>query len=79
MCYFDCNAPGTTGYSVATDGVKIFSIHAHRQEDDDIRFYMDIDFDIHWVYVPVDEGEYLTEICRRYGRYVFMDAFGLMV
>ena len=78
MFYFDCNAPGTTGYSVATDGISIFSIHAHRQ-DDDTRIYADVGSSCHWIYMPLDAGEYLTEISRRYGVYACMDCFGLMV
>lgn len=63
MCYFDCNAPRTAGYSVATDGMKVGSIHAHRQ-DDDVSFYVESALD--WIYMPVDEGEYLVEIGVRY-------------
>lgn len=79
MTYFECNAPGTTGYSVATDGVSTVSIHTHRQDDDDVGFYKDVGSDFHWIYMPLDEGEYLTEICRRYGLYVYTGAFALMV
>jgi hypothetical protein len=78
MGYFDCNAPGTTGYSVATNGVSIFSIHAHRQ-DDNVGFYKHVGSDFHWIYMPLDEGEYLTEISRRYGLYVYIVAFGLIL
>ena len=78
MQYFDCNAPGTTGYSVATDGVSIFHIQAHHL-DDDVRFYKDVGPELEWIYMPLDEGEYLIEICRRYGSYIYEDAFGLMV
>ncbi|OIW33929.1 hypothetical protein CONLIGDRAFT_667147 [Coniochaeta ligniaria NRRL 30616] len=63
MCYFDCNGPRTIGYSVATDGLKVSSIHAHRQ-DDDVSFYVDSGAD--WIYMPVEGGEYLTEIGVRY-------------
>ncbi len=83
MCYFDCNAPDTTGYSVATDGISVVTIHAHRQ-DDGVQCYKDIDSDFHspfWIYIPVDQGEYLTEICRRYGYRVGkmkMDSAGIM-
>lgn len=43
MHFFDCNAPGSTGYSVATDGVSIATIHTHGQQGDDVRFYKDFD------------------------------------
>ena len=70
------------GYSVATDGVRIVTIHAHRQ-DDDLQFYSDVDSSfgsIFWIYMPVDQGEYVTEICRRYGfRHVREDSLGLLV
>ncbi|OIW27898.1 hypothetical protein CONLIGDRAFT_453683 [Coniochaeta ligniaria NRRL 30616] len=79
MSYFECNAPGTTGYSVATDGISIATIHAHRQGDDWLGFYRDVDSSFQWIFMPLDDAEYLTEICRRYGLYVGMDAFGLVV
>lgn len=63
---------------MATDGVNIAAIHTHKQ-DDSFQFYKDIDSTFQWIYMPLSEGEYLTEICRRYGYYVQMDAFGLLV
>jgi hypothetical protein len=84
MHYFDCNAPGAAGYSVATDGVKIITIHAHGL--DEVQFYEDVDSSfqfVFWIYMSVDQGEYVTEIRRRYGcngfRHVRMDSLGLMV
>lgn len=79
MNYFECNAPGTTGYSVATDGIHIATIHTHRQGDDWLGLYRDVDSSFQWIFMPLDDAEYLTEICRRYERYVGMDAFGIMV
>lgn len=78
MSYFDCNAPGATGYSVATNGVNIAAIHAHGQGDDDVQFYKDVDPAFQWIYMPLDKGEYLVDICRQYRSSVNMDAFGLM-
>jgi len=80
MCSFDCNAPDVTGYSIATNGVSIATIHAHRYND--VSIYKDVDSSRYmiWIYMPVDPGEYVTEICRRYGfRHVKMDSLGLMV
>ncbi len=34
MRYFDCNAPDMVGYSVATTGLAVVSIHSHRQGKD---------------------------------------------
>ncbi len=70
MSFFECNAPHTTGYSVATDGVSTATVHAHHQNAD-LSFYKDVDsfFDhsIVWIYMPIDQGEYVTKICRRLG------------
>ncbi len=56
--YFTCNAPGTTRYSVVTNGVKIAAIHAHGQ-DSDTRFYEDVETafarSMVWIYMPVDQ------------------------
>lgn len=64
---------------MATNGVNIAAIHAHGQEDGDVQFYMDVNPAFQWIYMPLDKGEYLASICRRYGSYVNTDAFGLMV
>ncbi len=66
MGFFDCNAPGTTGYSVATNGLDISTIHAHKQQAD-VRFYKNAESGScpFWIYMPIDDGEYLTEICFR--------------
>jgi hypothetical protein len=69
MHYFDCNAPGTTGYTVATNGFSIVMIHAHVHHDD-TRFYKEIDASfsrLFFIHMPLDEGEYVTEIHRRFG------------
>ena len=72
MHYFECNAPGTTGYSVATDGSKVYTIYAH-QGSNLLPFYKDPSFghrSLHWIYMPTDRGEYLVEICRQYGTHL---------
>ncbi|POR36086.1 Uncharacterized protein TPAR_03705, partial [Tolypocladium paradoxum] len=56
MSYFDCNAPGTTGYS----------------HDDDVWFYRDIHHAFVYIYRPINKGEYLTEIYARHASAVYM-------
>jgi hypothetical protein len=69
MRYFDCNAPGTIGYSVAMSSSTIVAIYAHQREDD-VQCYQDVRFgsSLSWMYMPVEQGEYVTEIYRRYIR-----------
>ncbi|CAF3458625.1 unnamed protein product [Fusarium graminearum] len=69
MSFFNCNADGTTGYTVVTSGASVSMIHAH--ENDDIGFYEDMDYAYprdFFIYMPLDNGEFVTEICRRYAR-----------
>ncbi len=66
MCYFDCNAPGTTWYSVVSNGTKVISIHTHKEENSDVGFYKDVGDGFNWIYIPINEGEHLTEIYMRY-------------
>ncbi|RSL46591.1 hypothetical protein CEP51_015908 [Fusarium floridanum] len=68
MNSFICNAKGTTGYTVATHGHSVAMIPAHGLEDD-TRFYVEMNAGFSkafLAYMPLDEGEYVTEICRRY-------------
>ena len=83
MSYLECNAAHTTGYSMATNGVSIATVHAHSQKMD-LNFYEEVNNffrrSMVWIYMPIDEGEYITEICRRFGfRHVRLDSLGLMV
>lgn len=68
MSFFECNSAGTTGYTVATGVTGIFTIHA-LGPNTDLAFYKAIDDSfprcLTWIYMPIDEGEYITEICRR--------------
>lgn len=68
MDYFECNMPGTMGYSVATDGTSMFAIYNHRAGETDLSFYNPTYLRHHrnlvWIYMPIDEGEYVTEIRR---------------
>lgn len=67
MSFFNCNANGVTGYTAVTGGSSVSMIHAH--ENDSTGFYTDIDA-AHprgfFIYMPLDDGEFVTEICRRY-------------
>ncbi|OBS24145.1 hypothetical protein FPOA_04692 [Fusarium poae] len=70
MASFDCNAEGITGYTVVTDGHRTATVHAHRSGEK-AKFYDEIDYS--WpcgffIYMPLDEGEYLAEICRHHGK-----------
>ncbi len=69
MTYFDANAPGTTGYTIVTNGFKLYAIHAH-QDDGGHQFYEDNAYPVQgtmWLYMPMDPGERLVEICGQYG------------
>jgi hypothetical protein len=67
MTSFNCNANGTTGYTAVTGGSSVAMIHAH--ENDSTGFYTDMDAAYphgFFIYMPLDDGEFVTEICRRY-------------
>ncbi|KAF4446708.1 hypothetical protein F53441_9641 [Fusarium austroafricanum] len=68
MISFDCNVEGTTGYTVVTDGEAITWIHAHGP-DESAEFYPEMEAEYplgFFIYMPLDDGEFITEICRRY-------------
>ncbi|KAG5766485.1 hypothetical protein H9Q72_005450 [Fusarium xylarioides] len=69
MRFFDCNGPDTTGYFVATDGARTLAILSHKQDQQvDPSYFEDVDAPIcFWIYMPINKGEYLTDICRRAG------------
>ncbi|KAJ9156693.1 hypothetical protein NKR23_g1001 [Pleurostoma richardsiae] len=66
MLSFRCNAPDTTGYSIATDGRSLFHIHAHIGEQADYEFYRECglpeDESHHWIYMPVSKDERIVGI-----------------
>ena len=67
MTFFNCNTDGITGYTAVTSGISVTMIHAH--ENDSTGFYADMDAAFprdFFIYIPLDKGEYVTEICRRY-------------
>ena len=72
MRFFDCNSPDINGYSVATDGANILAIISHKKgQKPDRRLYEDVNYSIcFWMYMPINEGQYVTEICRRAGRLI---------
>ena len=83
MSLFECNASHITGYSVATDGLSTATVHAHGQNLD-LSFYKEVDsffgHSMVWIYMPIDEGEYVTKICRRSGvTHVGLKSLVLMV
>lgn len=69
MQFFECNAPDTIGYFVATDGARTLGILTHKQDQIlDTSLFKDADAPIcFWMYMPIEKGEYLTDICRRAG------------
>ncbi|KAH8895320.1 hypothetical protein GQ53DRAFT_838981 [Thozetella sp. PMI_491] len=69
MRYFDCNAPDTEGYSVATNGYIINAIYTHRQRKNGIPYRDTPRINDLWIYMPVDQNEYLTEICVQRAHY----------
>lgn len=74
MRFFDCNSPDIIGYSVATDGARILDILSHKQgQKPERRRYEDkvVNSSIcHWMYMPVNQDEYITEIGRRTGHLI---------
>ncbi|KAI5462518.1 hypothetical protein BGZ63DRAFT_216342 [Mariannaea sp. PMI_226] len=81
MRYFDCNTPNIVGYSVATDGWDILSILSHEKgQKNDSSLYEDVTASIcHWMYMPINEGEYLTEICRQTSNFLEGEVAGITV
>ncbi|KAI1413244.1 hypothetical protein F5Y13DRAFT_179711 [Hypoxylon sp. FL1857] len=64
MSFFECNAPDLTGYCVAITKERVIAIHSHR-EGTDLSFYEDLmaaGRSILWVYMPIEDGEYVTGI-----------------
>lgn len=59
MVAFSCNDPLITGYSVLWN-YQIAMIHAHK-DGEDLSFYQLMP-NARWLYMPVDQGELITEI-----------------
>ncbi|KAK1852032.1 hypothetical protein CCHR01_05368 [Colletotrichum chrysophilum] len=66
MDFFDCNAPYTIGYSVAVKGRAIAGVVAHKIGEAAVRsvYEKTCPTDCYWQFMPINEGEYLTDICR---------------
>ncbi|KAF9765261.1 hypothetical protein IL306_002499 [Fusarium sp. DS 682] len=68
MIPFDCNTDIVTGYTVVTDGESVAWIHAHGPHDN-TEFYAEMEAGYPYgsfIYMPLDNGEFITEICRRF-------------
>ena len=68
---------------MATNGVSIATLHTHGQNPD-LTFYTEVDsffsWSMVWIYMPIDRGEYVMEICRRFGfRHIGLNSLGLIV
>ncbi|KAG8673851.1 hypothetical protein FPOAC2_07320 [Fusarium poae] len=80
MRFFDCNSPDAIGYFVATDGARTFSVLSHKRgQEVETSLFKEIDSPIcFWMYMPISEDEYLTDICRRAGHLILrIDTLGL--
>ncbi|KAI1459459.1 hypothetical protein F4805DRAFT_455620 [Annulohypoxylon moriforme] len=65
MTSFDCNASYVIGYSAAISKDGVVAIFAHGSGSD-LSMYGEVNplFPVTWIYMPVDKGEIVTEICR---------------
>ncbi|KAK2773500.1 hypothetical protein CKAH01_13540 [Colletotrichum kahawae] len=66
MDFFDCNAPNTVGYSVALMGRGIAGVFSHKKGEADVQSVYEKagSTGCYWQFMPMNEGEYLTDICR---------------
>ncbi|KAH9234049.1 hypothetical protein K456DRAFT_1772389 [Colletotrichum gloeosporioides 23] len=66
MDFFDCNAPDTVGYSVALVGHAIAGFVAHKKGEADVQsvYKKACPMRCYWQFMPMNEGEYVTDICR---------------
>ncbi|KAI0434048.1 hypothetical protein F5Y09DRAFT_328644 [Xylaria sp. FL1042] len=65
MMSFDCNKPTTDGYSAAICGLHVAKLYTHHSGTTSTNFYRDMDgvsSSMLWMYMPVDQDEYLKEI-----------------
>lgn len=59
----ECNTPGITGYSVASKSDRVCMIHAHREGGLLPEYeWLTAKTLCNWVYMPINPGEYVTEI-----------------
>ena len=69
MHYFDCNASGIKGYSVALNRSGISMIHTHH-DTNATTIYRDTlsqNNSLVWMYMPIDDGEVLVQIYKATG------------
>lgn len=65
MSQFICNDRKTTGYSALSAWNSTITIKSHKQDVDSACYEEgDPESDI-WVYMPIDDGEYVTAILAR--------------
>lgn len=66
MEFFECNHPDAVGYLVACNGYAVCGVAVHKRgENPGANLYEELrDRYPHWMYMPVDEGEYITHISR---------------
>lgn len=83
MRFVDFNSPGTVGYSVAICGWRVMAILSHKQDETTPASVYERDNlnggDCCWAYMPVNQGEYLTDICRRAVPARFRSTVGITV
>lgn len=69
MQVVNLNGPGTTGYSVACSELSVWAIFAHGPDEvANERPYGNMNLsqaNLLWMYMPIEKGEYLTDVCRR--------------
>ncbi|KAI0433509.1 hypothetical protein F5Y09DRAFT_298597 [Xylaria sp. FL1042] len=62
-----CNSPYTTAYSASWDW-SILCLHAHNA-DKNLAFYDNVQTkNALWLYMPIDKGEYISQIWKRFRR-----------
>ncbi|KAI0976397.1 hypothetical protein F4678DRAFT_416920 [Xylaria arbuscula] len=73
MTSLNCNNPRTTAYSACWGFGSLRYIHTHNAGDsgENLALYNDVvsrNQNAVWLYMPRDEGEYVSHIWKRYGR-----------
>ncbi|KAI0882241.1 uncharacterized protein GGS22DRAFT_191411 [Annulohypoxylon maeteangense] len=81
MDSFDCNHPDIIGYSAAVGGYGVVAIFSHFRGSD-FSMYGEVNplHPVTWVYMPINQGELVTEICRfeKINEHIKTSYFGLM-
>jgi hypothetical protein len=66
MTFVDCNNSTARGYSACWNG-SILHLHAHG-EGETMEIYQDFSPSAIWTYMPIDQGEFISELWARKGR-----------